>query len=98
MQEFTRIIRSIYCTGISSANCLSNLLKLEKELLKKETKASENQVSLQIRTCLSDDNVFMHLHVYACAMNYMYDKYVASESLFMSTYYVYTRKVSSRVW
>ena len=37
---------------------------------------SENQVSLQIATYLCDDNVFTHVHVYACALNYMYGKWL----------------------
>ena len=50
MQEFNRIIGSIHRTGISSANYFSFrvVYKKAKKLLKKETKASENQVSLHI--------------------------------------------------
>ena len=43
MQEFTRIIGSMHRTGISSANCF-----IFSSQQKKETKASENQVSLHI--------------------------------------------------
>ena len=50
MQEFTRIIGSIHLTGILSANCsiLEYFIKTREGTLKKETKVSENQVSLQI--------------------------------------------------
>ena len=46
MQEFTRIIGSIYRTGVSSS-CVEYIVveKIVKELVKKETKAIENQVS-----------------------------------------------------
>ena len=49
MQEFTRIIGSIYHTGISSANCF-------------------------VFRVIYYDNVFTHVHVYVCALNYMYGK------------------------
>ena len=53
-EKFTRIMSSIYPTGISSARSSAKCFifrvveTIAKELLKKETKASENQVSLQI--------------------------------------------------
>ena len=47
--------------------------KIVKELVKKETKASENQVSLQLYVYFND-SVCTHVHVYACAPNYMYGK------------------------
>ena len=40
---------------------------------------SENQVSLQIAIYLCDDNVFTHVHVYACMLNYMYGKQLVKD-------------------
>ena len=74
MQEFTRIIRSIHRTGILSANCFIVrvvFLKLEKELLKKETKVSENQVSLQIRIFVMTMCLCMCMYTHASAELYV---------------------------